>query len=255
MFYLGISWTATVLISGCSSGYTEINKFWSLRYHSSKFFINLVWSHSQWYLDLFFHVSVCKMQWMPSAAVHTTDNTSIISNTTPQKSRRVSPIRICTPLPAQVFEYINALRVSLIALQLECTIFYLSTDKGKLLLTLMRLHFLTDENCRHGSLADIWVACSLIKYIMTMLKNLRYHTNPQLSCYPWVQHWGEAGDVHNLGLKWVEPTEAEEAAMQALVCTFLTPELTLLHKVAIGEKEVSRLILFNICMCYYVCIG
>lgn len=46
--------------------------------------------------------------------------------------------------------------------------------------------------------------------------------------------------MHNLGLTWVEPTEAEEAAMQTLVRTFLTPELLLLHKVATGEKEVSR---------------
>lgn len=70
----------------------------------------------------------------------------------------------------------------------------------------------------------------------------RCSTNPCLSSYAWTQHWGEAGDVHNLGLTWVEPTEAEEAAIQALVRTFLTPELMLLHKVATGEEEVSRLI-------------
>ncbi|KAK8724601.1 hypothetical protein OTU49_011168 [Cherax quadricarinatus] len=58
-----------------------------------------------------------------------------------------------------------------------------------------------------------------------------------------IRHWGEAGDTHNLGLKWVEPGDAEEAAMTTLVRTFLTPELTLLHQVAKGEKEVSREVL------------
>ena len=48
--------------------------------------------------------------------------------------------------------------------------------------------------------------------------------------------------MHNLGLTWVEPTQAEEEAIRALVRTFLTPELKLLHKVATGDKEISRLI-------------
>ncbi|XP_045600493.2 proteasome activator complex subunit 4 isoform X1 [Procambarus clarkii] len=58
-----------------------------------------------------------------------------------------------------------------------------------------------------------------------------------------IRHWGEAGDIYNLGLTWVEPGDAEEAAMTTLVRTFLTPELTLLHQVAKGEKEVSREVL------------
>lgn len=48
--------------------------------------------------------------------------------------------------------------------------------------------------------------------------------------------------MHNLGLTWIEPTQAEEEAIQTLVRTFLIPELVLLRKVATGEKEVSRLI-------------
>ncbi|KAK4321981.1 hypothetical protein Pmani_007247 [Petrolisthes manimaculis] len=55
-----------------------------------------------------------------------------------------------------------------------------------------------------------------------------------------IRHWGEAGDVHNLGLQWIEPGKAEEAAITSIVRSFLTPELELLRQVARGEKEVSR---------------
>lgn len=58
-----------------------------------------------------------------------------------------------------------------------------------------------------------------------------------------IKHWGEAGDIHNLGLTWMVPGEVEEAAMTTLVRTFLTPELILLRQVAKGEKEVSREVL------------
>ncbi|XP_050688195.1 proteasome activator complex subunit 4-like isoform X2 [Eriocheir sinensis] len=92
------------------------------------------------------------------------------------------------------------------------------------------------------------LAGSVLRYLLKYLsismpseyRSLPYSWDePFSTCLP-IRHWGEAGDVHNLGLTWVEPTEAEEAAMQALVRTFLTPELMLLHKVATGEKEVSR---------------
>lgn len=87
----------------------------------------------------------------------------------------------------------------------------------------------------------------LLKYLgMTMPSE--YRSLP----HPWdvpladslpIRHWGEAGDVHNLGLKWLEPGEAEEAAMTTIVHSFLIPELELLRQVARGEEEVSREVL------------
>lgn len=46
--------------------------------------------------------------------------------------------------------------------------------------------------------------------------------------------------MHNLGLQWIEPGKAEEAAITSIVRSFLTPELELLRQVARGEKDVSR---------------
>ncbi|XP_042231597.1 proteasome activator complex subunit 4-like isoform X2 [Homarus americanus] len=87
----------------------------------------------------------------------------------------------------------------------------------------------------------------LLKYLgITMPSEYRSMPNewdtPIADSLP-IRHWGEAGDIYNLGLTWMEPGEVEEAAMTTLVRTFLTPELILLHQVAKGEKEVSREVL------------
>ncbi|KAK8403278.1 hypothetical protein O3P69_000420 [Scylla paramamosain] len=92
------------------------------------------------------------------------------------------------------------------------------------------------------------LAGSVLRYLLKYLsismpseyRSLPYSWDTPFSTSLPIRHWGEAGDVHNLGLTWVEPTKAEEEAIQTLVRTFLTPELVLLRKVATGEKEVSR---------------
>ncbi|XP_068219564.1 proteasome activator complex subunit 4-like isoform X1 [Palaemon carinicauda] len=101
--------------------------------------------------------------------------------------------------------------------------------------------------CREGYHLAGSVLRFLLKYLGVSLpseyRSLSYDWNTPLTEYLPIRHWGEAGNIHNLGIKWVEPGKAEEAAMSDLVRTFLVPELKLLKEVALGEKEVSREVL------------
>ncbi|XP_047484565.1 proteasome activator complex subunit 4-like isoform X1 [Penaeus chinensis] len=92
---------------------------------------------------------------------------------------------------------------------------------------------------------------SILRYLLKYLgitipseyRSMPHKWDVPLSEFFPIRHWGEAGDIHNLGLNWIEPGEPEEKAMTTLVRTFLVPELVLLRQVAKGEKEVAREVL------------
>ncbi|KAK7086905.1 Proteasome activator complex subunit 4 [Halocaridina rubra] len=98
--------------------------------------------------------------------------------------------------------------------------------------------------CREGYHLAGSVLRFLLKYLSITIpseyRSLPHKWDLPITEYLPIRHWGEAGDIHNLGLTWTEPGEEEDAAVTSLVRTFLTPELKLLKDVALGEREVSR---------------
>lgn len=98
--------------------------------------------------------------------------------------------------------------------------------------------------CREGYNLAGSVLRYLLKYLCHVVpqeyRSINTSWDRPLQDFLPIKHWGSAGDIHNLGLQWVQPGAAEAEALQSLVNTFLIPELRLLRKVAKGEESLTR---------------
>ncbi|CAL4101951.1 unnamed protein product, partial [Meganyctiphanes norvegica] len=98
--------------------------------------------------------------------------------------------------------------------------------------------------CREGYRLAGTVLRYLLKYLSSVVpqeyRSINTTWDRPLQEFLPTQHWGSAGDIHNLGLKWVQPGAEEAEALHSLVNTFLIPELRLLRKVSKGEASLTR---------------
>ena len=70
-----------------------------------------------------------------------------------------------------------------------------------------------------------------------------------------LQDWAKPGDIHNLGIKWQQPTEQSITIAKEILDTFLQPEMTRLREFIQGGELKREKLLQSLNIVYNCMLG